>query len=101
VVIADITNYAGTVEELHLAHFSVKEYLLKQAQFSLQNASIAISKTCLMYLNNIRGSHNTIRRNFPMARYAAEYWIDYAVSAETSEDIVQITVSFLRDETTF
>ncbi|KAM0206867.1 hypothetical protein ACHAQD_012281 [Fusarium lateritium] len=36
-----------------------------------------------------------------MARYAAEYWMEYAASAETSEDIVRITVGFLRDETTF
>ncbi|SCO84738.1 uncharacterized protein FRV6_08865 [Fusarium oxysporum] len=101
VIIAKVTKYAKTVEELHLAHFSVKEYLLKQAQFNLENASIAISKTCLTYLTDIRGSHITIRRDFPMARYAAEYWMDYAVSAEASEDIVRITVSFLRDETTF
>ncbi|SCO20008.1 related to ankyrin repeat [Fusarium fujikuroi] len=101
VVITDITNYAGTVKELHLAHFSVKEYLLKQAQFDLENASIAISKTCLMYLVDIRGSDSTIRHDFPMARYAAESWMDYAVLANTSEDIVRITVSFLQNETTF
>ncbi|KAH7207390.1 hypothetical protein DER44DRAFT_374790 [Fusarium oxysporum] len=101
VIIAKVTNYAETVEELHLAHFSVKEYLLQQAQFDLENASIAISKTCLTYLTDIRGSYSTIRRNFPMARYAAESWMDYAVSAETSEEIVRTTVSFLRDETTF
>jgi hypothetical protein len=89
------------VEELHLAHFSVKEYLIKQGQFDLKSASLAIAKTCLTYLTDIRGSHSTIRSDFPMARYAAEYWMDYAVSAETSEDIVRITVSFLRDETTF
>jgi hypothetical protein len=40
VIIAEVTNYAETVEELHLAHFSVKEYLLKQAQFDLESASI-------------------------------------------------------------
>ncbi|KPA37290.1 hypothetical protein FLAG1_09900 [Fusarium langsethiae] len=101
VIIAKVTNYVETVEELHLAHFSVKEYLLKQAQFDLEIASLAIAKTCLTYLTDIRGSHSTIRREFPMARYAAESWMDYAVSAETSEDIVQTTVSFLRDETTF
>ncbi|KNB16400.1 hypothetical protein FOXG_14775 [Fusarium oxysporum f. sp. lycopersici 4287] len=101
VVIAKFTNYAGTVEELHLAHFSVKEYLLEQAQFGLESASIAIAKTCLTYLSNIRGSHSTISGNFPMARYAAKSWIDYAVSAEASEDIVRTTVSFLRDETAF
>ncbi|KAF6527446.1 hypothetical protein HZS61_010490 [Fusarium oxysporum f. sp. conglutinans] len=101
VIIAKVTKYAGTVEELHLAHFSVKEYLLEQAQFNLENASIAISKTCLTYLTDIGGSDSTIRRDFPMARYAAESWMDYAVSAETSEDTIRITVGFLRDKTTF
>ncbi|EXL65535.1 hypothetical protein FOPG_18241 [Fusarium oxysporum f. sp. conglutinans race 2 54008] len=101
VIIAEVTKHAETVEALHLAHFSVKEYLLEQAQFDLESASIAISKTCLTYLTDIRGRHSTIRRDFPMARYAAEYWMDYAVSAETSEDIVRITVKFLEDETTF
>ncbi|KAF5240077.1 hypothetical protein FOXYS1_15472, partial [Fusarium oxysporum] len=101
VIIAEVTNYAETVEELHLAHFSVKEYLLVQAQFDLESASIAISKTCLTYLADIRGSHSTIRSDFPMARYAAEYWTEYAVSAETSEGIIRLAVNFLKDETTF
>ncbi|EXK77499.1 hypothetical protein FOQG_17796 [Fusarium oxysporum f. sp. raphani 54005] len=101
VIIAKATKYPTTVEELHLAHFSVKEYLLEQAQFELESASIAISKTCLTYLADIRGSHSTIRSHFPMARYAAEYWTEYAASAETSEEIVRITVNFLKDETTF
>ncbi|KNB15969.1 hypothetical protein FOXG_14283 [Fusarium oxysporum f. sp. lycopersici 4287] len=87
VIIAEVTKSIWTVEELHLAHFSVKEYLLEQAQFNLENASIAISKTCLTYLTDIRGSDSTIRYDFPMARYAAESWMDYAVSAEASEDI--------------
>ncbi|KAH7187043.1 ankyrin repeat-containing domain protein [Fusarium oxysporum] len=101
VIITTVTNYTGTVEELHLAHFSVKEYLLKQAQFDPKSASLAIAKTCLTYLTDTRDKHGTIRRHFPMARYAAEYWTEYAVSAETSEEIVRTTVSFLRDETTF
>jgi ankyrin repeat protein len=101
VIIAEVTKFEEVVEELHLAHLSVKEYLLKQAQFNLENASIAIAKTCLTYLTDIRGSHSTIKSKFPMARYAAEFWMDYAVSAETSEDIVRMTVSFLRGKTTF
>ncbi|KAH7230930.1 hypothetical protein BKA59DRAFT_321290 [Fusarium tricinctum] len=101
VIIVKATKYDETVEELHLAHFSVKEYLLKQAQFDLESASIVISKTCLTYLTDMRGSHSTIRRDFPMAQYAAKYWTKYAVFAETSEDIVRITVSFLQDEITF
>ncbi|EWZ78238.1 hypothetical protein FOXG_14292 [Fusarium oxysporum f. sp. lycopersici 4287] len=101
VIIAKVTNYGETVEELHLAHFSVKEYLLEQAQFDLESASNVITRTCLTYLGDIKNNCSTIRSDFPMARYAAESWMDYAVSAETSEDIVRTTVSFLRDETTF
>ncbi|RKK89373.1 hypothetical protein BFJ68_g16728 [Fusarium oxysporum] len=101
VIIAEVTKFGEAAEELHLAHFSVKEYLLEQAQFDLASASIVITRTCLTYLSDIRSNCSTIRSDFPMARYAAEYWTEYAVSAETSEDIVRTTVSFLRDETTF
>ncbi|GKU06983.1 unnamed protein product [Fusarium langsethiae] len=101
VIIAEVTKYAGTVEELHLAHFSVKEYLLEQAQFDLESASIVITRTCLTYLGDIKNNCSIIRSDFPMARYAAEYWTAYAVSAETSKEIVRITVDFLKDETTF
>ncbi|RKK95322.1 hypothetical protein BFJ68_g14820 [Fusarium oxysporum] len=101
VIIAKVTNYTETVEELHLAHFSVKEYLLEQAQFDLESASIVITRTCLTYLGDIENNCSTIRSDFPMARYAAKSWMDYAASAETSEEIVRITVSFLRNETTF
>ncbi|KAL6358357.1 hypothetical protein LRP88_08542 [Fusarium phalaenopsidis] len=101
VLIADVTRYGETVQELHLAHFSVKEYLLKEDQFDLKSASITITRTCLTYLTDIKSSHSRIKHDFPMARYAAEFWMDYAVSAETSEDIVRTTVSFLQDKTTF
>ncbi|KAI3571455.1 hypothetical protein IWW34DRAFT_838702 [Fusarium oxysporum f. sp. albedinis] len=101
VIIAKVTNYTETVEELHLAHFSVKEYLLEQAQFDLESASIVITRTCLTYLGDIENNCSTIKSDFPMARYAAKSWMDYAASAETSEEIVRITVSFLRNETTF
>ncbi|EXM12966.1 hypothetical protein FOTG_18565 [Fusarium oxysporum f. sp. vasinfectum 25433] len=90
VIIAEVTNDAETVDELHFAHFSVKEYLLEQAQFDLESASIVITKTCLTYLADIRGSHSTIRSDFPMARYTAEYWTEYAASVETSEGIAAL-----------
>ncbi|KAM5521104.1 hypothetical protein FOXYSP1_14994 [Fusarium oxysporum f. sp. phaseoli] len=101
VIIAEVTNDAETVDELHLAHFSVKEYLLEQAQFDLESASIVITRTCLTYLGDIQDNCSTIRYDFPLAQYAAEYWTDYAVSAETSEEIVRITVDFFKNETTF
>ncbi|EXM16408.1 hypothetical protein FOTG_15287 [Fusarium oxysporum f. sp. vasinfectum 25433] len=91
VIIAKVTNYTETVEELHLAHFSVKEYLLEQAQFDLESASIVITRTCLTYLGDIENNCSIIRSDFPMARYAAKSWMDYAALAETSEEIVRIT----------
>ncbi|KAH7007957.1 uncharacterized protein B0I36DRAFT_378693 [Microdochium trichocladiopsis] len=85
---ADILRHCPSlVKELHLAHFSVKEYLLKQDQFDLTSASV--------------GSSWKIKQDFPMARYAAEYWMGYATSAETSEAVVRTAVRFLQDESTF
>ncbi|KAI5460679.1 hypothetical protein BGZ63DRAFT_414828 [Mariannaea sp. PMI_226] len=101
VSIFQVASGTGITEELHLAHFSVKEYLLKQSQFSLGGASIVITRTSLMYLTDIKGDHNTMEIKFPMAKYAAEFWMNYAASAETSKDIVGSALRFLQNETTF
>ncbi|RHZ48411.1 uncharacterized protein CDV56_105659 [Aspergillus thermomutatus] len=87
--------------ELHLAHIPVKEYLLGENHFKIPTASISITRTCLTYLTDIDGSHRVIQRDFPMARYVAELWIDQAALAQASEDIVQVTVRFLEKEATF
>ena len=50
-----IVHYAGHLggrdarKELHLAHFSVKEYLVKENLFNDKSASISITRTCLTY----------------------------------------------------
>jgi ankyrin repeat protein len=97
--IVEITQFDDSVrQDLHLVHFSVKEYLLKQAQFNIQSASIAISRTCMAYLTD---SDDTVGADFPMANYALEYWNIFAVSAETSEEFVRIVLTFLRNEMAF
>ena len=88
-------------KELHLAHFSVKEYLLGENQFKITPASISITMTCLIYLTDINGSLYEIKRNFPMSIYAAESWTSYATLAQTNTDVVQATVRFLEEEATF
>ncbi|KAK2593842.1 hypothetical protein QQS21_008457 [Conoideocrella luteorostrata] len=90
-----------TDKELHLAHFSVKQYLLSENQFNITTASISITSTCLTYLTDINGSHEEITQGFPMARYAAEVWTGYAALAQASEDIVRAAVRFLEEEATF
>ncbi|KAK4220523.1 hypothetical protein QBC38DRAFT_540511 [Podospora fimiseda] len=90
-----------TDKELHLAHFSVKEYLLGRNEFKVVTASISITRTCLTYLADIKGSSQEIKRDFPLARYAAKVWAGNAASAQASEDIVPAIVSFLESEVTF
>ncbi|PCD28405.1 hypothetical protein FGRA07_03544 [Fusarium graminearum] len=99
--IIKVTGYNGVVfYQIHLAHFSVKEYLLKQPKFNIQNASAAISRTCLAYLTDIDENVTHIYHEFPMASYASMYWTTFAVLAGDSEQCVQDTVRFLRDQIT-
>lgn len=91
----------GTDKELQLAHFSVKEYLLGNKEFEITNASISITRACLVYLTDISGTNREIKRDFPMARSAAKFLWGHASLAQTSEDIVQATVGFIEKEVTF
>ncbi|EXF78839.1 pfs domain-containing protein [Colletotrichum fioriniae PJ7] len=84
--------------ELHLAHFSVKQYLLFQMDFGRMDASIAITMTCLAYLRDIRGSFRELAETFPLAAYAAGCWMDFAAIAEASEDVATLIISFLHSE---
>ncbi|KAH6640435.1 hypothetical protein F5144DRAFT_589910 [Chaetomium tenue] len=98
-VIEASSDYGETREVLKLAHFSVKEYLLKQDQFDIKRASTVITKTCLSYLTCIEGSSfDKIEQDFPMTEYAANNWIGYATLAETSGDVVQATAKFFEDQ---
>jgi hypothetical protein len=96
-----VTVVHTSEKELHLAHFSVKEYLLEEHHFKIMTASIAITRTCLTYLTDINGSPGEIKREFPMARFAAEIWAGHAALAQDSEDVVRVTVRFLENEETF
>ncbi|KUM55675.1 hypothetical protein ACN42_g11571, partial [Penicillium freii] len=96
-----VTVIYNNDKELHLAHFSVEEYLLRHDQFQITTASISITRTCLIYLTDINGSEREMRRYFPMARYAAEHWPYHATLTLAYEEITQRIVSFLETEETF
>ncbi|KAH7124928.1 hypothetical protein B0J13DRAFT_646926 [Dactylonectria estremocensis] len=92
------------VEELQLAHFSVKEYLLNYTVqgFLDAEASIVITQTCLTYLNCLEeDSVAIIKSRFPLVRYAAKVWMGHTGPAEVSKDIVTAAVSFLENDTLF
>ncbi|KAJ5865432.1 NACHT nucleoside triphosphatase [Penicillium soppii] len=96
-----VTIFHATETELHLAHFSVKEYLLGENDYTITTASMSITRTCLTYLTDINGSKSEIRRDFPLARYAAKTWTGHAALAQASKEIVRATVTFLEKERTF
>lgn len=96
-----VTVVHATDKEVHLAHFSVKEYLLGEDHLDIMTASISITETCLTYLTDINGTNREIRRDFPMAKFAAELWTGHAALAQASENVVRFTVRFLEKESTF
>ncbi|KAL0939594.1 uncharacterized protein CTRU02_206204 [Colletotrichum truncatum] len=98
---AKVSRYDAIVTEVQLAHFSVKEWLISESQFELTTASIAITRTCFTYINDITGTPRVLRKEFPLARYAAEVSMKHARLAETSDDIVEETGLFLQNATTF
>jgi hypothetical protein len=74
---------------LRLAHFSVKEYLVsehiqssKAHLYSVteEHANISIAQTCLAYLLQDGTLNISTINNYPLALYAAKYWIKHACS---------------------
>ena len=90
-----------TNKELHLAHFSVKEFLETQAEFGRLRASNTITRTCLTYLKHIKCSHRGINQDFPMARFAAKTWTMFGPLAEAFQKSYQAMLVFLEGEETF
>jgi hypothetical protein len=89
-----VTVIDGSDKELHLAHFSVKEFLLDKNSFGIITTSIAITMTCSTYLTEIYSSNSKIKEKFPMARYTAELWSSYTALAQASRNTVRMTITF-------
>ncbi|KAG8352811.1 hypothetical protein FVEN_g9195 [Fusarium venenatum] len=102
--IVEVNTTKGTINELHLAHFSVHEFLETRADFELLAASNIITRTCLTYLKDITTSHDDIEHveyDFPMARFAARTWTSFGASAEMFQDSLQEMLTFLEGKETF
>lgn len=84
----------GSVKELQLAHFSVKEYLTSDKVCeTLQEAHAKSDMTnvCLGYLLHLsqRMPVEYIRKTFPFAQFCARYWMEYAVVAEMRDETAE------------
>lgn len=81
-----------TIRELHLAHSSVKEFMLSYylapsprtlfGLTALDDWNSLFAQCCLIYLNQFTSRLNrTALLSFPAARYAAQNWIFFAQSS--------------------
>lgn len=79
--------------EIHLAHFSVQEYLRSSRlesdlaqQFEKTSAAVSIVDLCLSYLSTVDGtlSLREILQTYPFAQFSARYWTDHAFIVEKS-----------------
>jgi hypothetical protein len=96
-----------TEMEVRLAHFSVKEYLVseriqrgKAARYSIReiHANVSIAEICLAYLlqfDNPDSLTSQTIKEYPLARYAAEYWTQHARVAGGNENMLHRLITEL------
>ncbi|QBZ57640.1 hypothetical protein PoMZ_02573 [Pyricularia oryzae] len=87
VVVFSITDEDGnTKRELQLAHFSVKEYLISDRlesnmslHFEEMFARQCMAEVCLAYLLDLSHDLTALKlQDWPLAQYAARYWMGHA-----------------------
>ncbi|KAL7904360.1 ankyrin repeat-containing domain protein [Trichoderma velutinum] len=92
------------IQELQLAHLSVKEYLLSDRvpqsfakDFDEATARASIAQVCLAYLLQLEKIRpvKELRQSLWLAQYSAQYWMDHAVVAESgSEQVCALITKF-------
>jgi ankyrin repeat protein len=100
----------GTLVQLELAHFSVKEYLTSerlpepfQHKFSQAYARGHMTRSCLAYLSCLKDEDSSVEvaTQFPLAQYSAEYWIDHARHSETLDIVGESILDFFENNTAY
>ncbi|KAF7534098.1 hypothetical protein G7054_g6514 [Neopestalotiopsis clavispora] len=106
----DLGNDKLIIEEIQLAHFSVKDYLTsdRSASDTMQylQATVArslIAEVCLTYLLELKQheSMTWIKKKFPFSRYSAQYWPIHAVIGErNSQSVLYLAMELLVNRST-
>ena len=99
VTIIDAGTWRGTTKTVvQFSHFSVKEYLtsdrianstpVSHFQVLPKSAHTLLARACLGVLLQLDYSIDATKiKNFPLAHYAAEHWVDHASFEGVSSDI--------------
>jgi hypothetical protein len=97
VAVINVTVYRKKV--VHCSHLSVKEYLtshritdsppISHFHILLKPAHTLLAKMCLSVLLQLDYNIDKMSlRNFPLALYAAEHWVDHARFEDVSSDVL-------------
>jgi ankyrin repeat protein len=93
--------------ELHLAHFSVKEFLRSgkiestfSQQLSENVARASIVQVCLAYLSSLKLGLQLqrIRVDYPLAQISAKTWMSSAAAAESDERAQNMILKFFSND---
>ncbi|KAG5750696.1 hypothetical protein H9Q70_006664 [Fusarium xylarioides] len=85
-------------EEVHLTHFSVKEYLTeRESSFSPLECAITITETSFAYLDDVKGPFYRMSADYPLTIRAEDIWPASARTAQSASRIVEQTAAFLLD----
>ena len=104
-------------KRLRFAHFSVREYLESSRTHDGPNKKYAIQKirsntfiaeSCIVYLSHLDVSQKrtddddddddeSLRKEYPLADYAASNWIVHAERAEEGGNIIALSKAFFRE----
>ncbi|KAH6658355.1 hypothetical protein BKA67DRAFT_512547, partial [Truncatella angustata] len=90
------------VEEIQLAHFSVKDYLTSSrleretAQYLEQRrARASIAEVCLSYLLELKPEAD-VKKLFPFSCYSAQYWMNHAIAGDNNrQEVFALTMQLL------
>jgi hypothetical protein len=90
----------GDSRVVQFSHFSVKEFLtsdrlatsqrdISRFHIALEPAHTTLTQACLATLLRLDGSSNNdqIERNFPLARYASQHWVEHAQFGSVSSKV--------------
>ena len=86
---------------VQFSHFSVKEFMTSdrlatpEFHISLEPSHATLAQACLCVLLGLDDQANEHSKNIPLVRYAAEYWVKHAQSANEKLGITDTMVHFL------
>ncbi|KAH7025222.1 ankyrin repeat-containing domain protein [Microdochium trichocladiopsis] len=90
-----IFSHEEDMPTVHLAHFSVKEYLHRHDRFQQVLISEEVSLVCLSYMMS---ATYKVMKLYSLAYWAKELWSRHTRMAQSSAAVVEVVSLFLQDE---